>query len=247
MKTLIDNLKHLFKNKYFVGFVILAALLIFVEWIIFGRTPVQDIYFVSSAVVKTVTPSAASQTAVTQEAAVAQNLKDSETVAQFDPKSADDAEFKRWFAAEVNLMNQYNVNEDSVQARYQQIAARMTPDQFSQLAEIAGTKTPNISERVLASYLLSYSGYSSLKDLGSFAKSNFHPEGNPTAHSVAETQLVQERALRILAIDRFVTLAKGSDAASAQKAKRELEDLISGIKDSVLKNYAQSKLKEISK
>ncbi|AZZ37970.1 hypothetical protein CIK05_14545 [Bdellovibrio sp. qaytius] len=239
-----------FNKKLFFGFLILVALLTFVDWILFGRTPIHEIKSVTTAVSEKIAghkmsgfAGAAQAAAVSAAAAVQQQP----AVPVFDPTNVTKAQFKEWFGSEVSQMNQYHVDADAVQQRYLQITAKMSPAQFKELSVVARTKSPNINERVLAAYLLGFSGYANVGDLAAFASSPIVLDGKPEVHTVAETQQVQERALRVLAIDRLADLAHGENIAAAKTALTELVKLSQTVKDPSVKVYAENKLKEISK
>lgn len=238
-----------FNKKLFFGFLILVALLALIDWILFGRTPIHEIKSVTTAVSEKIKgkkqtggfAGAAEAHAVSATAAAQAALP------VFDPSTAAPTQFKEWFDSEVKLMNQYNVNEEVVQQRYLQITGKMTPAQFGLLSVVARAKSPNINDRILAAYLLGHSGYANVGDLAALALSPIKLDGKPEAHSLAETQQVQERALRVLAINRLADLARGGDAAAAKKALDHLTLIIKTVKDPSVKNYAENKLKEISK
>lgn len=239
-----------FNKKLFFGFLILVALLALIDWILFGRTPIHEIKSVTTAVSEKIKgkktvggfAGAAEAHAVSATAAAAQAA-----IPAFDPSAATPVQFKEWFNSEVKLMNQYNVNEEVVQQRYLQITRKMTPAQFGLLSIVARTKSPNINDRILAAYLLGFSGYANTGDLAALALSPIKLDGKPEAHSLAETQQVQERALRVLAINRLADLARGDNAVAAKKALDHLTLIIKTVKDPSVKNYAENKLKEISK
>lgn len=240
---------ELFNKKLFFGFIILVALLALIDWFLFGRTPMHEIKSVTAA-------AQAVGAKITGKpggfAGAAQAHADSATAALqavpvIDAATATPQQFKAWFDSEVSLMNQYNVNEEQMQTRYLQLTAKMTPAQFKQLSVVARTKSPNVNERILAAYLLGYSGYANIGDLAALVNAPIQLDGKPEAHSMAETQQVQERALRILAVNRLADLAQGNDPEQAKKAVLELKKLATTLKDPSLKNYAQNKLQEISK
>lgn len=217
-----------FNKKFFFGFVFLVLLLAIIDWLIYGRTPAQEI--------KSVTEAASGFYGAAKAHAESASVAAQALVDNFQPAKVTEVEFKKWFQNEVKIMNQFNVNEDSIRQRYLQVTSKMTPQQFGELAKMAKAKTQNVSEKILAAYLLAYAGHHSVSDLAAFAASDIELDGSPNAHSVAETQLVQERALRVLAINRLAELEQ----------TEELKKLIPTIKDSSLKNYAQNKLNEIS-
>lgn len=238
-----------FNKKLFFGFIILVALLALIDWFLFGRTPMHEIKTVTAAAQAGVAKITGKQGGF---AGAAQAHAASATAALqaapvIDVATATPVQFKQWFDSEVSLMNQYNVNEEQMQQRYLQLTSKMKPEQFSLLSVVARTKSPNINERVLAAYLLGFAGYANLGSLTALALSPIKLDGKPEAHSLAETQQVQERALRVLAINRLADLARGEDAAAANKALAQLKLIATTVKDPSVKNYAENKLKEISK
>ncbi|MES2802140.1 MAG: hypothetical protein V4654_06580 [Bdellovibrionota bacterium] len=238
-----------FNKKLFFGFLILIVSLALIDWILFARTPMHEINSVTTAVSEKIKGKRIGGFAgAAQEHAVSATAAAQAVAAQtFEPAQATPAQFKEWFDSEVSLMNQYNVSEDVVNQRYLQLTGKMTPAQFKQLAVVARTKSPNVNDRILAAYLLGFSGYANLEDLTALALSPIKLEGKPEAHSLAETQEVQERALRILAINRLADLARGENTAAANRALAELTKLSRSVKDLTVKSYAENKLKEISK
>lgn len=238
-----------FNKKLFFGFIILVALLALIDWFLFGRTPMHEIKTVTEAakVVGAKITGKPGGFAGAAQAHAASATAALQATPVIDAATATPEQFKAWFDSEVHLMNQYNVNEEQMQQRYLELTAKMTPAQFKQLSVVARTKSPNVNERILAAYLLGYSGYANINDLSALVTAPIQLDGKPESHSVAETQQVQERALRVLAINRLANLAQGNDPEQAKKAVAELKRLATTLKDPSLKNYAENKLKEISK
>ena len=238
---------ELFNKKLLFGFLILVALLALIDWFLFGRTPIHEIKSVTTAVSEKIKGKNVGGFAGAAQAHADAASATAAAVPSFDPSAATQEQFKAWFGSEVEMMNQYNVNEEVVLQRYLQVTKKMTPAQFAQLSIVARTKSPNINNRILAAYLLGFSGYANIGDLTALALSPIKLEGKPEAHSVAETQQVQERALRVLAINRLADLARGDDVAASKKALAQLQLISRSSTDPNIKLYAQNKLKEISK
>ena len=238
---------ELFNKKLLFGFLILVALLALIDWFLFGRTPIHEIKSVTTAVSEKIKGKNVGGFAGAAQAHADAASATAAAVPSFDPSAATQEQFKTWFGSEVEMMNQYNVNEEVVLQRYLQVTKKMTPAQFAELSIVARTKSPNINNRILAAYLLGFSGYANVGDLTALALSPIKLEGKPEAHSVAETQQVQERALRVLAINRLADLARGDDVAASKKALAQLQLISRSSTDPNIKLYAQNKLKEISK
>ena len=240
----------LFNKKLLFGFLGLVALLALIDWFLFGRTPMHEIKSVTQAAQSVgahiTGRSGGFAGAAEAHAAASASAAALPAVPAIEPATATKEQFKIWFNSEVAMMDQYNVNEEAIQQRYLQLTAKMTPAQFTELSIVARTKSPNINERILASYLLGYSGYASIGDLSNLVAAPIVLDGKPEPHSLAETQQVQERALRVLAINKLASLAQGADATQSKKAADELQKLAKTLKDQSLRNYAQNKLKEIS-
>lgn len=238
-----------FNKKLFFGFIFLVALLALIDWVLFGRTPLHEFQKVTEAAQAGVAKITGQHSGF---AGAAQAHLASATAAlqaplTFEVATATPEQFKIWFDSEVKIMDQYNVNTDQLQQRYLELTAKMKPEQFSKLSVIARTKSDRVNERVLAAYLLGYAGYANISDLAALVQAEFKLDGEPTAHSAAETQQVQEQSLRVLAINRLADLARGDDKVLALKALAQLKLIVKNVKNITLKNYAQNKLNEISK
>lgn len=231
-------------RKLLIGFLILVFLLTLFDWLLFGRTPIHEIKSVTTAVSEKIK---AKNLGGFAGAAQAHAVSATVTASLLDAATATPEQFKTWFDSEVAMMNQFNVSEDLIQQRYLQITRKMTPGQFAELAVLARTKSENVNQRVLAAYLLGFSGYANIGDLTTLALSPINLDSKPEAHSMAETQQVQERALRVLAINRLADLARGEDVMASKKALDQLQLISRSSTDPSVKIYAQNKLKEILK
>jgi len=237
---------QILKNKYVIGFIILVSLLAFLDWIIFGRSPVKELTTVKEVVGQKIQEVANVDLNSAGSAAQTENREQSEITNNFN--KMDNQAFKNWLDAEAQIMNNFNVNAEALTEKYKQIAEQMTLEQFSELAKVVQSDEPNANKKVLSAYLLAFAGYGSIADLSKTILSPLNVQGNPNEpHSTAEVQQTRERAMRVLLIDRFFNLAQGSNKSEAENAKQELKKLISSISDLYLRNYAQSKFNELSK
>jgi len=237
---------QILKNKYVIGFVVLVLLLALIDWMIFGRSPVKELNTVKEVVGQTIeqaTTANQNYASATVQSAGDQKQK---TIENFN--KLDSSAFANWLNAEAKSMNDFNVNAEALTQKYNQITQQMTRGQFAELAKVVQSDEVNANKKILSAYLLAYAGYESLSDLSKTITSPLNVKGNPNEpHSSAEVEQTRERAMRVLLIDRFFNLAKGSNKSEAENAKQELQKLISSISDLYLKNYAQSKFNELSK
>jgi len=236
-----------FKNKYFVGIIVLLSLLAFIDWILFGRTLVHEFHAVTTAVNKTLNAGKDISTQSASSTVSSESVSSAEQNLIFVPSKASQEQFKNWLNEESKSMLNYNVNAEALTQKYQTLTAKMTKEQFEILAGVAKSNESDANKKVLSAYLMGYAGYDSMQTLAEFASSSYKLSGEVNVHSVAEAEQTRERAMRVIAIDRFAALAQGDQNDQAEKAKQELKKLIQTIRDPYLKNYAQSKLSELSK
>lgn len=237
---------QILKNKYVIGFVILVLLLALFDWMIFGRSPVKELSAVKEVVGQTITQTTMGNQNNVSATVQSANEKKQEVIENFN--KLDSEAFVNWLNSEAKSMNDFNVNAEALTQKYSQITQQMTREQFAELGKIVRSDEVNASKKILSAYLLAYAGYGSISELSNTVASPLNVQGNPNeAHSTAEVQQTRERAMRVLLIDRFYNLAKGSNKSEAENAKQELQKLISSISDLYLRNYAQSKFNELSK
>jgi len=242
------------KNKYFIGFVILVLLLAIVDWFLFGRTPVNEFQAVKSVVTEkfqTTTQGLKSASSDTNKEDMSetekQMMSEDQKINPFNPATASLEQFRVWLNSESKSLRHYNVNAEALEQKYQSLASNMTKEQFKLLSEIAQSAESKIDDKIMAAYMLGYAGQESYSLLSDVITSEYHLSGKVQAHSAPEIEQTRERAIRVVLIDRLFSEAKSKDVNRARSARLELQNLISHIRDSYLKNYAQSKLKELSK
>lgn len=239
MKTFLNNLN----SKYVYGVLFLLAMLMLIDWFVFSRTPVDELKQVTSAVSERIQKTKEiSNDEIVSGTAIEGTQYESTII---DPRKINSTELRNWVGREAKAMNSFNAEEEALKDHYQKIGENLSPEQFKLLSDVILNRKAILNERILSAYLIGYAGYSSIEDLARVISAEIKVDGAPVAHSLAETQMVQERAMRVLAINRLVDLAKGPDKNAANNAKDQLTKLIPTIKDATLRNYAQSKLTEI--
>jgi len=160
--------------------------------------------------------------------------------ATFNPQAASSEEFQTWLDAESGRLRGFSVDSAAKEQELKQTAAQLRPEQRRALLEAATNTALEIDRRIFSAYLLSISPEAAAPELSQLAAADLILAARPEPHTVGETQNTQERALRILAINRLADLAKDS-----VPARQELAKLIPRIKDASLRDYASQKNQQI--
>ena len=149
-------------------------------------------------------------------------------------------QFAQWLkneAASVDRSDRANSDKDVV---LRQLALQFTAENINYLRATATNKLAPANEKIVAAYLLTLAPSSSQEALQEIAQTPFSLASPQPAHSIGETTLMQEKAIRVVAIDElFIRLE--NDAISRQ----QLEAAIQKIPDPFLRQYALKRLAEL--
>ena len=146
--------------------------------------------------------------------------------------------FSTWFAGEANNLEASTNNPAEKESLLKARAQKLTPAEIQFLQKKAVDTKATAKERISAAYLLTLSNSSdSLVQLSQAALSLPFPQ---EVHSIGETLLGQEKAIRVMAIDELFNRAK-TDAA----LRKQLPEIINKISDPALKQYALRRYQEL--
>ncbi len=154
---------------------------------------------------------------------------------------AIDPEFQTWIKTEAKSVDRPTIDSDKKKTELAKIIATLTPNKAKQLLQTARNVSSTAGERILSTYLLVEAGSLALGEIKELITSPVVDHGPAKAHSEAEMMRVQERSLRIMAIDGLASRAK-QDPNSRDTLARS----IPGIQDSYIRDYAQKRLAEVS-
>ncbi|OFZ31494.1 MAG: hypothetical protein A2622_02605 [Bdellovibrionales bacterium RIFCSPHIGHO2_01_FULL_40_29] len=186
-----------------------------------------------STFVQKVTSTAASQ------GNSAPEIHSGKTNTQTPPPTAT-AEFKKWFSAEAEKIDRTNENFMDRERELRQHAAHFTTSQIDHLKSTALSETASGNERIMASYFLTIGGLNSLAALIDVAQAPYSITNPQPAHSLGETTLMQEKAIRMMAIDELFAKYE-IDAIT----KKQLTEALIKIPDQALKQHALKRLEEL--
>lgn len=149
--------------------------------------------------------------------------------------------FKSWFetvSADIEASGSSNFfGLDEIKQR----ASQLTLDQQEWLVQLAVDTQAAAKRKIMAVFLLSEGGLHTTASLAEFVEAPLQAKGIGEPHSPDETRNMQEKSLRVMAIDSL---------AEKAKTDRDSYDLlvssIGRIEDPYLKSYAERKLAEIA-
>jgi hypothetical protein len=152
-----------------------------------------------------------------------------------DSKAAA-SEFSHFLRTEARSLGATGLDPEVAQKRVEEVAGRMGPVELG-LAREAVFSAAAANERIFAMYLLTAAGpkaWESLREVVSAPLKVVDPE----PHSLDEMQGMQEKALRIMAIDSLA-----EQAAAGQAARDLLQRLSTEVTDTSLRQYILKKLR----
>lgn len=147
---------------------------------------------------------------------------------------------KKWVHDEAPELNRRNVDMKAYDERIEREIANYGEVQLQQLKVMAIDKTLPINERILSTYMLGKSSMAA-EHLSEIASQNVEYKQH-APHSEGEIRASQERAIKIMSIDGIV---KGEQ--SPQQKIENLKNIIKSSNDSLVKDYAQTKLNDLRK
>lgn len=149
-------------------------------------------------------------------------------------------QFAQWLKNEASSVDRSDRANADKEAVLRQLALQFTPENISYLRTTATAKSAPANEKIVAVYLLTLATSSSQEALQEIAQTPFSLASPQPAHSIGETTLMQEKAIRVVAIDElFIRLE--NDTITRQ----QLEATIQKIPDLFLRQYALKRLAEL--
>jgi hypothetical protein len=149
-------------------------------------------------------------------------------------------ELMRFLDSEAKTFNSTKLDAEAVERRVQAEADQLTAADLQFLATKAQGLNSRASDRILSAYLLISSkekGWGPLRDLV-LAPLQGKPDAPP--HTVDEAQAMQEKTIRIMAIEGLF-----EQALKNRQAREEFLRILSELRDPTLVNYAQKRAKEL--
>lgn len=155
-------------------------------------------------------------------------------------KDQTPAQFADWLKSEAQLLDKNDPNNADKEIILKAKAAQFTESNIKYLRKIATDAAASANERIVAVYFLSLSSDKALPELIDVAGSPFSLPNPQPVHSIGEATLMQEKAIRVVAIDELFNRFENNAITRAQ-----LENGISRISESSLKQYAARRLADL--
>lgn len=148
---------------------------------------------------------------------------------------------KSFLGEEGESFDTGKVDAAAAEKHVKEMAAQLTPEEMKFLVATALEMNARASDRILSAYLLVSAKEKAFSSLRDFITAPLR--GNPHApeHSVEELAAMQEKSLRVMAIDGLFEQAKVDPAARDTFFK-----LVSELREPSLSQYVQKKIKELS-
>ena len=147
-------------------------------------------------------------------------------------------EFAKWFFEESKNIEANTKNPDEKEAALKIRAQQMTDEELAYLRKKATDTKATASERISAAYLLTLSN--SAQSLVDISQSPLSLPSPQPVHSIGETLLMQEKAIRVMAIDELFNRAKADAVLRSQ-----LLAIINKMSDEGLKQYALKRYRDL--
>lgn len=149
-------------------------------------------------------------------------------------------QFASWLKNEASSVDHSDPRNSEKEVVLRQQVLQFTPENIRYLRFTATNAKAPANEKIVATYLLTIGSSNSLQALEEIAQSPFSLISPQPAHSIGEATLMQEKAIRVVAIDElFIRLE--NDAITRQ----EFEGVIQKIPDPSLRQYAIKRLAEL--
>ena len=149
-------------------------------------------------------------------------------------------QFAEWLKSEASSLDRSDRANAGKDALLRQQALQFTPENINYLRATATNKLAPANEKIVAAYLLTFASSNSQQALQEIAQTPFSLSNPQPAHSIGETTLMQEKAIRVMAIDELF-IRYENDAISRQ----ELATALQKIPDPSLRQYALKRLAEL--
>lgn len=148
--------------------------------------------------------------------------------------------FSTWLQTEAKKLNDRVENQADKEDSLRKLAQSFSPGQMQTLKQAATDTKATANERILAVYLLTLGSNASTDSLKSVATQPLSLQPNQPVHSLGETQVMQEKAIRTMAIDEMF-----SRASQDPNLRGQFLQMAQQIQDPSLKQYALQRYQQL--
>ena len=149
-------------------------------------------------------------------------------------------EFADWLRSEAQLLDKNDPNNLDKENTLKLKALQFTANEIQYLKKMATDTSATANERITAVYFLTIASEMALSSLFDIAEAPYSLPSPQPVHSLGESTLMQEKAIRVVAIDELFNRFQNNAIT-----RSELENGIQRISDPGLKQYATNRLLEL--
>jgi hypothetical protein len=120
--------------------------------------------------------------------------------------------FQAWFTKESSTLEDRTANQSEKESQMRAKAKSLSSAEINSLKEKSYSTDASANERILATYLLSLGSEQTSAALTEITLHKLSLPSPQPVHSTGETQLMQEKAIRTMAIDELFSRAKANPA-----------------------------------
>jgi len=153
-----------------------------------------------------------------------------------------DPAFAKWIHEEANQIEQLTPNSAAIRQRLVDVTRSLTPAQAWQLFATARSPGAPAKEKIFAAFVLAEAGDRANVQLQQLITAPVITTAPQEPHSEGEMKGIQERSLRLMALEALIGRAEHDPAA-----REVLEHSIPNIPDTYMKQLAQRRLDEFKR
>lgn len=154
------------------------------------------------------------------------------------PKNIE--QFTAWLKTESTFLDRNSADAFQREPILKEQAALFTSENIRFLRATATDSSVTANERILSAYLLTIGTDNSVLALQEIAQTPYSLPNPQPAHSIGETTLMQEKSIRVMAIDELFNRFE-----TGFLTQQQLNNFIQKIPDAALKQYALKRLSEL--
>lgn len=221
---------------------VLAILVVAAIWVIFSTNKNQNLgdKYKNKAQVPAVQRDVTSESS-SSSSSEAKPVTDSQAGPSAAIPPSSEENFSAWLSEESKHLDHLVADIPEKTLQLKKMAAQLTQNQMQLLLRTSLNVSAAASERILSTFLLVEGGHHTVATLTKLATAPLSNPGPHETHSTEETLGMQDKSLRIMAIDGLVEQAKENPQARELLAKH-----IADIKDPYLRAYAERRLAELN-
>ncbi len=223
-----------FKNKKLTSFIILAGFILIFFW------EKQKLSTSLNLVENDVATSKKQGSAAPSEKSGLSGSNPVATQPEAPAAAQTASEFAAWLKNEASMLDKSDANNSEKEIILKEKASKFSAENIQFLKNTATDVKVSANERIMAAYFLTLSTENYVGALGELAAAPYSLPNPQPVHSLGETTLMQEKAIRVMAIDEIFARFQNNSVSADQ-----VNQFIGQILDADLKQYAEKRWREL--